>query len=174
MIGAGAVAALRLWSLLAPAPPRVEAVSLPVAAVAAILAVGGVALAACMQARPVDMPWIVAAVLLAWGTQEATKLVGAGHGSPFVAAFLLAVAGSLYGRLPGKIPATVVFPAMMQLAPGFLGTRAVLTSLQPDAVATPETLVDMLVVAVQLVLGLIVGAAISRGVRRGTPSGTAG
>jgi uncharacterized membrane protein YjjP (DUF1212 family) len=174
MIGAGALAALRLWSLLAPAPPRVEAVPLPVAAVAAILAVGGVALAACMQARPADMPWIVGAVLLAWGTQEATKLVGIGQGSPFVAAFLLAVAGSLYGRLPGKIPATVLFPAMMQLAPGFLGTRAVLTSLQPDAVATPETLVDMLVVAVQLVLGLIVGAAVSRGLRRGTPSGTAG
>jgi uncharacterized membrane protein YjjB (DUF3815 family) len=116
----------------------------------------------------------VAAVLFAWGAQEVTKLAVGGRGSPFVAAFLVALAGSLYGRLPGKVPATVMFPAVMQLAPGFLGTQAVLTSLRPDAVATPETFLDMLVVSVQIVLGLLVGAVAARGRRRGTPPGTAG
>ncbi len=62
----------------------------------------------------------------------------------------------------------------MQLAPGFLGTQAVLTSLRSGAVATPETFVDMLIVALELVLGLLVGAFAMRGRGRGTPPGTAG
>lgn len=173
MIGAGALAAVRVWSLVGPVPPHIEAVPLPGVVVAAALAAGGLALVACMQARPADAPWIVAAVLFAWGTQEATRLAVGGRGSPFVAALLVALAGSLYGRLPRKIPATVVFPAMMQLAPGFLGTQAVFTSLRPDAAATPATFLDMLIVAVELVLGLLIGAVAARG-RRGAQRGAAG
>jgi uncharacterized membrane protein YjjB (DUF3815 family) len=125
-----------------------------------------------MQARPADIPWIVTFVLLAWGVQEATKLAVGGRGSPFVAALVVAIAASLYGRLRHTPPGTVMFPAVMQLAPGFLGTQATLAMLRPGGKASPETFFDVLVVAVQLVLGLVVGVAATRAPTRGRPPGT--
>jgi uncharacterized membrane protein YjjP (DUF1212 family) len=172
MMGTGLIGAAILWSLLGPAPAAVAATPLPFFAVAALLVVGGAALVPCLQARPRDTPWIVLAVLLAWGTQELTKVLFGGHGGAFAAALVLGVAGLLYGRRPGKNPATVLFPGLLQIAPGFLGTRAVLASLRPGAAPGTESFFDVLVVTVQLVLGLVVASVVVRG--RGAPPGTAG
>ena len=61
---------------------------------------------------------------------------------------------------------------MLQIAPGFLGTQAVLASLRPGAGPRTESFFDVLVVAVQLVLGMMVASVVTRG--RGAPPGTAG
>jgi uncharacterized membrane protein YjjP (DUF1212 family) len=172
MLGAGALAAANLWSFLGPAPGTATAAPLPTAAVAALLAVGGVALVACLQARPRDTPWIVAAVLLAWAVQELTKGWFGGRGGPFLTSFVLSVAALLYGRLHGKNPATVLFPGLLQIAPGFLGTRAVLGALRPGAAVSADTFFDVLVVAVQLALGMLVASAVIP--RRDAARGAAG
>jgi len=111
-------------------------------------------------------------VILAWGTMETTKDLFGGSGGPAVTALVLGLAGTLYGRLPGKTPATVLFPGLMQIAPGFLGTRAVLASLRPGASGGTESLFDVVMVALQLVLGMVVASLIKRS--RGAPPGTAG
>jgi uncharacterized membrane protein YjjP (DUF1212 family)/uncharacterized membrane protein YjjB (DUF3815 family) len=163
MIGAGAFAARGLWTVLGPATPGAEPVALPALAVAVAVAVGGLALAVCLQARPADVLPIVAAVLFAWGVSSATKAAVGGQGGPFVAAFAAAVAGGLYARLPGRVAGTVIFPAVLQLVPTFLGTQTVLSSLRPGAPAAgATTFVDVLLVAVQLALGLLVGAFVAR------------
>ncbi|WP_253994777.1 threonine/serine exporter family protein [Myxococcus qinghaiensis] len=73
MLGVGIAAAGTLWGLFGPLPLRTNAQALPHAVVLVIIAVGGVALTVCMSARHRDTPWIVGAVLLAWGVQELTK-----------------------------------------------------------------------------------------------------
>lgn len=162
MLGAGALAAVHLWKPFGPAPAPVEAVPLPFPAVAVAVAIGGVGLAACLRARRSEVPWIIGAVLLAWGVQSATQLAVGGRGSPFLAAFAVAIVGSLYGRLPHKVPATILFPAVLQLVPGFLGSQAVVGALRPDGVATQATLFDVQLQIVQLGLGLIAGAVAAR------------
>jgi uncharacterized membrane protein YjjP (DUF1212 family) len=177
MMGAGVIAAVNLWSLAGgPAAATVAAAPLSHFTVAVLLVVGGVALVPCLQIPPRDTGWAVVAVILAWGIQELTKVQFGSRGGPFATALVLGVAAMLYGRLPGKNPATVLFPGLMQIAPGFLGTRAVLASLRPGAPAGGgESFFDVLTVAVQLVLGMLVASVLVRPTRgRGSPRGTAG
>ncbi|WP_164021669.1 threonine/serine ThrE exporter family protein [Pyxidicoccus trucidator] len=155
LLGVGIVAATRLWGVFAALPAQVETSPLPEPVVLAIVALGGVALTICMGGRQRELPWIVGAVMLAFGTQELTKLLVGGRGSPILAAFVLGVAGLLYARRPGRAATTIIMPGLLQLAPGFLGTQAVLALLQPGTSATPERFFDVLLVAAQLVMGLV-------------------
>jgi uncharacterized membrane protein YjjP (DUF1212 family) len=161
MLGMGIVAAGKLLQIFGPLPAVVPTHPLPTAAVAAILAPGGLALVACMQGRARDAGWIVAAVLVAWGAQEVTKQLFGGAGSPFLATFALGLFAYLQARIPGHLPATIIFPGLMQLAPGFLGTEAVVALLRPSQADPGSTFFHVLVVALQIVTGLLAASLIS-------------
>lgn len=160
LVGVGITAASRLWTLFLPVPAHVNAVPLPEPVVLALLALGGVALTVCMGGRERELPWIVGAVLLAFGTQELTKLLVGGRGSPILASFVLGVAGLLYARLPGRTATTVIMPGLLQLAPGFLGTQVIVALLQPGAPSSGESFFNVLLVAAQLVMGLVFASAV--------------
>jgi|GEM_PF-2377401 len=155
MLGVGIVAAGTLWRLFGPLPIQTHANALPHAVVLVIIAVGGLALTVCMSARRRDTPWIVGAVLLAWGVQELTKGVLGAKGSPLISAFVLGVAGQLYSRLPGRLPSTLIMPGLLQLAPGFVGTRAILALLGVEGQGEDARVFELLLVALQLVMGLL-------------------
>ena len=160
LLGVGIVAAARLWTLLLPLPADAQATPLPEPLVLALVALGGIALTVCMGGRRRELPWIVGAVLLAFGTQEFTKLLFGGRGSPLLASFVLGIAGLLYARRPGRTATTVIMPGLLQLAPGFLGTQVIVALLQPGAPASGERFFDVLLVAAQLVLGLVFASAV--------------
>jgi uncharacterized membrane protein YjjB (DUF3815 family) len=160
MLGVGIVAAGKLLQIFGPLPAVVPTHPLPTAAVAAILAPGGLALVACMQGRARDAGWIVAAVLVAWGAQEVTKQLFGGAGSPFLATFALGLFAHLQARIPGHLPATIIFPGLLQLAPGFLGTEAVVALLRPSQADPGSTFFHVLVVALQIVTGLLAASLI--------------
>lgn len=162
LLGVGITAAARLWTFFLPLPVNAPAHALPEPVVLALVALGGVALTVIMGARQRELPWIVGAVLLAFGTQELTKLLVGGRGSPLVSAFVLGIAGLLYARLPGRTATTLIMPGLLQLAPGFIGTQVILALLHPRAASSGESFFDVLLVAAQLVLGLIFAAAIVR------------
>jgi uncharacterized membrane protein YjjP (DUF1212 family) len=158
MLGFGIAVALRVFPLFAPLPPRVAATPFPLPLVLALVAIGGAALTACLQGRKMDLPWIAGAVLFAFGAQELTKVLFGGRGSPMLSALLLGVAAHGYGRLTGKVPATVVIPGLLQLAPGFLGTQAVFNLLGSPAGASAggeARFFDVFMTALQLVVGLL-------------------
>jgi uncharacterized membrane protein YjjB (DUF3815 family) len=156
MLGFGIALASRGWALFAPLPARVIAEPLPWFAVLLVVAVGGVALTICLRARRQDLPWIVAAVVLAFESQELTKLVVGGRGSPIIAALVLGIAACLFARRPGRVPATIVVPGLLQLAPGFLATEAVFNLVSRGGpVADRARIFDVLMTALQLVLGLV-------------------
>ncbi|AEI64702.1 threonine/serine ThrE exporter family protein [Corallococcus macrosporus] len=156
MLGVGILAATTLWRFFRPLPEYSDAHVLPPPVTLLLLAVGGVALAICMAGRTRDLVGIVGGVLLAYGTQAGMKAVLGEQGSPMVAAFVLGVAGLLYGRGGQRMPMTVIMPGLLQLAPGFLGTQSViaLLGLAPPG-AEDARLFNVLLVALQLVLGLV-------------------
>lgn len=156
MMGVGMMAATTLWRLFWPVPVYSDAHVLPPLVTFFLLAVGGVALAVCMAGRPRDLVGIVGGVLLAYGTQEGMKAVLGDQGSPMVAAFVLGVAGLLYGRGGQRMPMTVIMPGLLQLAPGFMGTQAIIALLGMGRPGTDDArLFNVLLVALQLVLGLV-------------------
>ncbi|RKH49296.1 hypothetical protein D7Y23_17475, partial [Corallococcus sp. AB050B] len=154
MLGVGVAAAGTLWEFFWPLPPRFEAHALPPLLTFVLMAVGGVALSVCMSGRPRDLAAIVGGVLLAYGTQAAAKWVLGERGSPLVAAFVLGVAGLLYGRGKDRMPMTVILPGLLQLAPGFIGAEALVALLGMGG-AEDARLFNVLLVALQLVLGLV-------------------
>ncbi|MCP3101195.1 threonine/serine exporter family protein [Myxococcus sp. K15C18031901] len=175
MLGVGLAAAGTLWTLWAPLPSPTRATQLPELVLALVIAVGGLALSVCMSARRRDTPWIVGAVLLAWGIQELSKHVLGEQGSPLVSAFVLGVAGQLYGRLPDRLPATLIYPGLLQLAPGFVGTRAMLALLGAQGAGDPAKLFEVFLVALQLVMGLVFASMLGLSHdARATPPSTKG
>lgn len=161
MLGAGVAGAMKLWSLVLPLPAPNPSVGLPVSIVMAILVGGGAALVFCLQARLKDVGWMIFAVVLSYGVQELTKEILGPSGAPFASAFVLGVAAYLYARLPGRSAATIVVPGLLQLAPGFVGTKATLHLLESSAVRS-EGFFSVLLIAVQLVLGLLLAGVLIR------------
>ncbi|OJT23916.1 hypothetical protein BO221_18335 [Archangium sp. Cb G35] len=155
MLGAGMLGAVRLWQVFLPLPDSTAASPLPMGAVLGLVALGGVALVFCMGVRWREIPWVIGAVLLAYGTQELTKVIFGGRGSPILSAFVIGIAGILYGRLPGRMPTTVIMPGLLQLVPGFLGTQAILGLLGASEAGDGAHVFDMLMVVLQIVMGLV-------------------
>jgi uncharacterized membrane protein YjjP (DUF1212 family) len=160
MLGAGVAAAIKLWLLVAPIPLSRSIAPLPVPAVLAILVAGGLALVLCLQSRWADAPWILLGVLGAYVTQAATQLAFGEDGAPFASAFVLGVVGYLHARfVRGGIPATVIVPGLLQLAPGFLGTQAVFALLRDEA-GGHDTFFHVFLVAIQLGSGLVLASVL--------------
>jgi uncharacterized membrane protein YjjP (DUF1212 family) len=169
MLAFGVGLALWLCPLMAPVSPRVISSPLPLPVALLFVGVGGVALTACLQGRKEDLPWIAGAALLAFGTQEATRLLVGGHGSPLLSALVVGLAAQAYGRLTGKVPATIVIAGLLQLVPGFLGTQPVLDLLSGNHLApAPEQarLFAAAMTALQLGIGLFLAELLAgRGAR---------
>ncbi len=163
MLAAGILAALNLWRLFADVPASAHGKALPTPTVLGILVVGGAALVLCLQARLRDLHWVVLAVLVAFGTQELTKAF-IPDGAPLVSAFVLGVAAKLHARIPGNVPATMVVPGLLQLAPGFVGTQGIL-HLLAGSPESSDSFFRVLLIAFQLVVGLMIASAVFK--RRG-------
>ena len=162
MLAFGIAAALNLWKLAGPLPSYVASTPLPHAAVVALVAIGGLALVVCLQGRPTNVGWMVAAVVIAYGAQELTKLPFGPHGSPFIAAFVLGAVAHLHRRWSGRSMATMIVPGLLQLAPGFLGTEASFKLLRHGAGAGDATFFDVMLVALQLGTGLLLAELLFR------------
>jgi uncharacterized membrane protein YjjP (DUF1212 family)/uncharacterized membrane protein YjjB (DUF3815 family) len=162
LLGAGIVAAFSLAHVVGKAPPDVTATRLPELAVLACVAVGGLALVICLQARPRDVVWIVAAAVLAFGTQELTRVIFGGRGAPIIAAFILGSAAYLQARIPGHIPFTVLVPGLLQLAPGFLGTQATFKMVTFGSSANDASFFGVIVLAFQLGTGILASSMLFR------------
>ena len=160
MMGFGAAAAIKLYGAFAPLPASVAPVPLSMPIVIALVVMGGVALTVCLQGRWRDTPWMVAGVLVAFGSHELTKLFFPPDGNPFLATFLLGTVAILQYRFGGRLPAILIIPGFLQIAPGFLGTETGLALLRPGAHASNDTLFHVMLLALQLVTGLLLAEAV--------------
>ncbi|HMF41807.1 MAG TPA: threonine/serine exporter family protein [Polyangia bacterium] len=158
MLSAGIAAAVAITH--AAAAPDVTATPLPWLPRLAIVGIGGVALIFCLQGGPRDAAAIVIAVLLAYETQELSKWAVGPHGAPAFSAFVLGSAAYLHAHATGRSVPVMVVPGLLQLAPGFLGTQAVLQLIGHGAAAgnSGAGFFEVIEVAVQLATGLLLAS----------------
>jgi uncharacterized membrane protein YjjP (DUF1212 family) len=170
MLAAGIAAAVTITH--AAAAPHVTAAPLPLPARIAIVGIGGVALIFCLQGGRRDAVAIVAAAMLAYATQEATKLAVGAHGAPMLSAFVLGAAAYLHAHATGRSVPVMLVPGLLQLAPGFLGTNAVIQFIArgPSGGNGGAAFFEVMEVAVQLAVGLLLANLLFRK-HRVTPSG---
>lgn len=156
LLGAGVTASFTLGGLVGLHPPHATSTPLPDLLVLAFVALGGLALVVCLEGRRRDVGWIVLATVIAFGAQELTRLVHGEQGAPIVVAFVLGCAAYVYARRPGRVPFTMLVPGMLQLAPGFLGTKATFRMLTLGDVSSPASYFDVIILALQLGIGILV------------------
>jgi uncharacterized membrane protein YjjB (DUF3815 family) len=161
MMGFGVAAAVQLYALVGPPPPTSSPAGLSTLTQLGLVALGGVALTICLQGRWRDTPWIVAGVVAAFGSHQLSKLIFPPDGSAFLATFLLAAIAIGQYRLGGRLPAVLLIPGFLQIAPGFLGTESVLALLRPGVHHRADnTFFNVMLLALQLVVGMIVAEAV--------------
>src|SRR5688500_14687325 len=124
-----ATSAVSVWQLVGDLPDPRGASALPTGVVLALVAVGGASLTLCLQARWRDLPWVAGAVVFAYGIQVLVQLGIPEQGSGLISAFALGLVAELQAKLHGTLPAMLIVPGLLQLAPGFLGTKIVLSLL---------------------------------------------
>jgi uncharacterized membrane protein YjjP (DUF1212 family)/uncharacterized membrane protein YjjB (DUF3815 family) len=167
LLGAGIVAAFTLGGFFGLHPPHLTATKLPDLVVLACVAVGGLALVVCLEGRPLDVGWIVAATVVAFGAQELTRLPLGDRGAPLVVSFVLGCFAYLYARRPGRVPFTVLVPGLLQLAPGFLGTKATFKMLTVgEPMSSSGSYFDVILLALQLGIGILAAGLLLKHVRR--------
>ena len=160
MLGFGVAAAIKVYGLFGAPPVSVSPEALPRLLQLGLVALGGVALTVCLQGRWRDTPWMVAGVLVAFGSHELTKLIFPPDGSAFFATFLLTAVAIVQYRMGGRLPAVLIIPGFLQIAPGFLGSESVLALLRPGAHhAANDTFFQVGLLALQLVTGSLVAEA---------------
>jgi uncharacterized membrane protein YjjP (DUF1212 family) len=160
MIGFGIAAATKVYGQFATLPPSVSPTPLATPLMVTLVGLGGVALTVCLQGRWKDTPWMIAGVLVAFGGHELTKLIFPPDGSAFFATFLLGAVAIVQYRLGGRLPAVLIIPGFLQIAPGFLGSESVLALLRPGHHAPEQTFFHVLLLALQLVTGLLLAEAV--------------
>jgi uncharacterized membrane protein YjjP (DUF1212 family) len=168
LLGAGIVAAFTLGSAFGLHPPHQTATKLPDLVVLACVAVGGLALVVCLEGRPRDVGWIVAGAVIAFGAQELSRLaIGDDRGTPLGVSFILGCAAYLYARRPGRVPFTMLVPGLLQLAPGFLGTKATFKMLTVgDHLSSSASYFDVILLALQLGIGILAAGLLFKRLRR--------
>jgi uncharacterized membrane protein YjjP (DUF1212 family)/uncharacterized membrane protein YjjB (DUF3815 family) len=159
LLAAGVAAAITLGSLVGFHPAHVIATRLPDPVILAAVAVGGLALVVCLEARPSDVGWIVLAAVIAFGAHELAERIAGDRGAPILVAFVLGCASYLYARRPGRAPFTMLVPGLLQLVPAFLGTNATFSMLTigQDASST-ASFFDVVLRALQLGLGILLAS----------------
>jgi uncharacterized membrane protein YjjP (DUF1212 family) len=161
MLGFGVAVAINLYGLFGSPPLTASPQGLSRLIQLGLVALGGAALTVCLQGRWRDAPWMVAGVLVAFGSHELSKLVFPPDGSAFLATFLLTAVAIVQYRLGGRLPAILIIPGFLQIAPGFLGSESVLALLRPGAhPAANDTFFHVMLLALQLVAGMIIAEVV--------------
>jgi uncharacterized membrane protein YjjP (DUF1212 family) len=171
LIALGLAVAHQIWRPFGGLPDA-RATPLPWPVVTALVAAGGAVLTVCLQARRRDLPWVLFGTLLAFGADRLTKLLLGHDGSPLLAALILGVVAIVVGRKPDRAYGTMMIPGLLQLAPGFIGTEAVMRLMRAGGGVGAEeaTFFKVSLVTTQLVIGLMLAALLARRRGRGEPA----
>jgi uncharacterized membrane protein YjjB (DUF3815 family) len=161
LLTAGISGGSSAWTVFGSLPAMSAPHAFPVPVVLAILVVGAFGLMGVLEVRLRDAAWVVAAVLLAWGLEQLTKLAIPERGAPLVASFVLAIVAYLGTKRFRRSPALMLVPGLLQLTPGFVGTNAML-SLLGDQGSRSDTSVSVILIAAQLTLGLVLAEVMLR------------
>ncbi|MBV9879793.1 MAG: threonine/serine exporter family protein [Gemmatirosa sp.] len=155
----------RLGAALIGAPPNVDPTPLPMWAGLVALVVAPLSFTVILRAAPRDTPWIVAAGALGVaGGRLGAATLGVELGA-FAGSFAVALAGSGYERWRRRPSAVVVVPGILQLVPGSVGFRSLLSLMDREPVVGLQTAFSMIMTAIALVAGLLMASVVVPEVR---------
>jgi uncharacterized membrane protein YjjB (DUF3815 family) len=124
------------------------------------LVVAPVSFTIILRAEPRDTPWIVAAGALGVaGGRLGSHVLGVELGA-FAGSFAVAIAAGVYERWRRRPSAVVLVPGILQLVPGSVGFRSLLSLMDRKAVAGLETAFSTVMTAMALAAGLLIASVI--------------
>ncbi len=132
-------------------PPWMEPVALGVA---------GLALGALFQARPRDLPVVVAAVFVPWFVLRAAEPRVGLEGALLLAAFAAGLAAHSWARWRDLPSMMVRLPGILILVPGGTGFLSINALMEGDALSGVQTLFRVGVSAVAIVTGILMATVV--------------
>jgi len=142
------------------APPVLTPPALPTWVGLLALLVAPVSFAVLLRAELRDMPWIVlTGALGVVGGRLGAAAFGPELGA-FAGALAVALASSAYERVLKRPAAVVLVPGILQLVPGSVGFRSLLSLMDRDALTGIQTAFSMIMSAIALVAGLLIASVI--------------
>jgi uncharacterized membrane protein YjjP (DUF1212 family) len=133
---------------------------LPAWAEPAALTLAGLALGVFFQARPRDLPVVVAAVFVPWFVLRAASDRAGLEGALFLAAFANGIAAHAWARwrdLPSMI---VRLPGMLILVPGGTGFLSISALMDGDALSGVQILFRVGISAIAIVTGILLATVV--------------
>ncbi len=113
------------------------------------------ALGVLFRARWRELPWMLAAVVTAFGgARLGVHLLGPALGA-LLGALLAGLAGNVYERRRRRPAVVMVLPSLIMLVPGSIGYRSLSFLMERNIVAGIDSAVTALLVGVSLVAGLL-------------------
>lgn len=142
------------------APPVLTPPHVPAWANIAALVMAPISFAILLRAERRDMPWIVATGALGVaGGRLGAAAFGPELGA-FAGALAVALASSGYERLRKRPAAVVLTPGILQLVPGSVGFRSLLSLMDREALTGIQTAFSMVMTAIALVAGLLIASVV--------------
>jgi uncharacterized membrane protein YjjB (DUF3815 family) len=113
------------------------------------------ALGVLFRARWRELPWMLVAVMTAFGgARLGVHLLGPALGA-LLGALLAGLAGNVYERRRRRPAVVMVLPSLIMLVPGSIGYRSLSFLMERNIVAGIDSAVTALLVGVSLVAGLL-------------------
>jgi uncharacterized membrane protein YjjP (DUF1212 family) len=159
-IAFGVAVGTRVGATVFGAPPVLTPPALPTWVALLALLAAPVSFALLLRAELRDTPWIVLTGALGIvGGRLGAAAFGPELGA-FAGALAVALASSAYERVLRRPAAVVLVPGILQLVPGSVGFRSLVSLMDRDALAGIQTAFSMLLTAIALVAGLLIAGII--------------
>jgi uncharacterized membrane protein YjjP (DUF1212 family) len=117
--------------------------------------------AVLLKAEPRDVPWIVAAGIVAFaGARVGSNAFGPELGA-FLGGLMTGIGANWYARITNRPAQIALVPGLLLLVPGSVGLQSLASLLDRDVQVGVETAFRMVLIAVSLVAGILIANVVS-------------
>lgn len=147
--------------LVMGAPHSSAVVALPGWTLVLAILVSPLGFAVLLKAEARDIPWIIAAGIVAFaGARVGSNALGAELGA-FLGGLMTGIGSNWYARLTNRPAQITLVPGLLLLVPGSVGLQSLASLLDRDVQVGVETAFRMVLIAVSLVAGILIANVVS-------------
>jgi uncharacterized membrane protein YjjP (DUF1212 family) len=160
-IAFGIAIGAKVAELALGAPHSTDVLALPVWTLWLSLVLSSLGFAILLKAEARDVPWVVAAGVVAFtGAYLGSRALGAELGA-FVGGLTTGVGSNWYARITNRPAQITLVPGLLLLVPGSVGLRSLASLLDRNVTVGVETAFQMMLIAVSLVAGILIANVVS-------------
>ena len=148
-------------ALIMGTPHSSAVISLPGWTLLLSILVSPLGFAVLLKAEPRDVPWIVAAGIVAFaGARVGSNALGPELGA-FLGGLMTGIGANWYARITNRPAQITLVPGLLLLVPGSVGLQSLASLLDRDVQVGVETAFRMVLIAVSLVAGILIANVVS-------------